>query len=545
MFFDARNIEKGSVLETDVCILGGGAAGITLAREFDGVGKRIMLLEGGGFNYTRDSQDLYSGKNVGLPYVPLDITRLRYFGGSTNHWAGHCRPLDESDFEVRDWVPSSGWPLTKPDLDPYYKRAHEVLQLAAYEYDVGYWERELNQQFVDMGPVTGIRPAIFQRSGNAIAQGDGAPTTRFGKKYQDELRASRNVEVYVNANAVKLITDANATRVNQVDVAVRPGIRFRVRAAYFILATGGLEVPRLLLVSNDINGTGIGNQYDLVGRYFMEHLQFRPFGTLVFAKRIPRSSLFFGDRCSACNDGPVFAALAPTTDRMRMEGLTNFRIDLVPRDDQYSDWQYSYRVLKTAAKHGVLPDNLGSHVGSMIKHMDDLLIEGYCDVVGLRRNRSDQTPANPVYADLGISCEPIPNRESRVTLSDDLDAFGKRKIILNWQINDQDIQIMKRAMEIGALKLGELGIGRVNVPMLDVEEWWHNHLEGGHHHSGTARMSSSPKEGVVDKHCRVHDIANLYVASSAVFSTVGYANPTLTIVALAIRVADHIKRYLV
>lgn len=352
------------------------------------------------------------------------------------------------------------------------------------------------------------------------------------------------MDVYLNANVARLATDANATRVNEVDVAVRPGSRFRVRSAYFVLATGGLEVPRLLLVSNDAIGAGLGNRHDLVGRYFMEHLQFRPFGTLVFTKRLPRSSLFFGDRCKACNDGPVFATLAPTVDRMREEGLTNFRIDLVPRDDQYSEWRHSYDVLKAAARQGVLPDNLGSHVGSMITHMDDLLIEGYCDVAGLHRDGGGPTPADPVYANLGISCEPTPNRESRVTLDDDLDALGGRRIVLDWRIKEQDVRIIRRAMEIGALKIGELGIGRANVPMLDVEEWWHNRLEGGHHHSGTARMSSNPREGVVDKDCRVHDVENLYVASSAVFSTVGYANPTLTIVALSIRVADHIKRRL-
>lgn len=184
MFFDARNLEQGSVLDTDVCIVGAGAAGITLAREFDGSGKRIILLEGGGLDYTLDSQQLYSGKNIGLPYVPLDITRLRCFGGSTNHWAAHCRPLDESDFETRDWVPSSGWPITKSDLDPYYERAHEVLQLSAYQYGADYWERRLKQRLPGRISGTGITPAIFQRSGNAVARGDGIPTTRFGKMYQ-------------------------------------------------------------------------------------------------------------------------------------------------------------------------------------------------------------------------------------------------------------------------------------------------------------------------------------------------------------------------
>lgn len=142
MFIDARSIPQNQVIETEVCIVGAGAAGITLAREFIGQRFRVCLLESGGLRFDENIQSLYKGEIVGLPYTPLEAARVRYFGGTTNHWSGWCWPLDEIDFESRDWVPYSGWPFDKSHLNQFYQRAQPICQLGPYAYDASFWENE-------------------------------------------------------------------------------------------------------------------------------------------------------------------------------------------------------------------------------------------------------------------------------------------------------------------------------------------------------------------------------------------------------------------
>src|SRR4030095_10473110 len=141
MHVDARMIDSGSLIEGDVCIVGAGAAGISMALEWINAPHRIILLEGGVFEYDPQVQELYAGKTTGQPYYPLKSARLHYFGGTTGHWAGYCSPFDPIDFEKRDWVPYSGWPFSRAHLDPFYARANQKLELGPYEYDASYWEK--------------------------------------------------------------------------------------------------------------------------------------------------------------------------------------------------------------------------------------------------------------------------------------------------------------------------------------------------------------------------------------------------------------------
>ena len=156
MHIDARTLENGSVIEGDLCIVGAGAAGISMAMDWIGASQRVLLLEAGGFDYDARMQELYRGEIVGLPYFPLQSARLHYFGGTTGHWAGFCSTYDASDFEHRDWVPHSGWPIKRAELDPYYARAHRVLELGPYDYDVASWQRRMSSLVS-----SGSRPQTF------------------------------------------------------------------------------------------------------------------------------------------------------------------------------------------------------------------------------------------------------------------------------------------------------------------------------------------------------------------------------------------------
>ena len=264
MFVDARSVPTGTVIETEVCIVGGGAAGITLAREFTNSSFRVILLESGGAEPDQATQDLYAGSDIGRPYDLFPTSRLRYFGGTTNHWGGvWCDMPSSLDFEMREGVPYSGWPFPLSYLEPWYRRAQPVLKLGPYGYALSDW---------------GIAPSDIPepfRGPHFVCQVlQQGPATRFGPEYGPELRQARNLSVYLHANALRFEASENGGAVRQVNVGVLPDGRFTVRARIYILAAGGIENARLLLLSESEAGVGLGNDHDLVGRFFMLHLEY-------------------------------------------------------------------------------------------------------------------------------------------------------------------------------------------------------------------------------------------------------------------------------
>src|SRR5918994_4397876 len=235
---DARELDDGHVLECDLCIVGGGAAGITIARAFAGAKLEVCLLESGGLEYEEEVQDLYRGANIGLPYFELDISRLRFFGGATNHWAGRCRPLDELDFEHRPWVPLSGWPFGRAELEPYYREAQKICELGAYDYTPGPWLNP-GQEALPFDPAK-VVSRVWQFS----------PPTLFGEVYGGELEAAENILLLLHASVVNIAANEAGSEVQGLQVATLAGKRLGVRARAYVLACGGLENPRLLLASN-------------------------------------------------------------------------------------------------------------------------------------------------------------------------------------------------------------------------------------------------------------------------------------------------------
>jgi choline dehydrogenase-like flavoprotein len=263
MILDARRLPRDTIIDADVCIVGAGAAGITLAREFVGQPFKVCLIESGGLEFDDETQSLYEGDLVGLPLDAPEDSRLRYFGGTTNHWAGACRPLDADDFAFRPWIPYSGWPIAKVDLDPYYPPANEIVQIDEVDWSPEFWAEQM-PEFYRL-PFMGRRllPAIWQKS----------PPTRFGQTYRDELARADNVETSLFANVVDIETNDATGAVTRLGVACLEGNRFWVKARIYVLATGGIENARILLLSNKVRPAGIGNSFDTVGRFFMNHPQ--------------------------------------------------------------------------------------------------------------------------------------------------------------------------------------------------------------------------------------------------------------------------------
>jgi choline dehydrogenase-like flavoprotein len=546
LFLDARNLPPDAVVETDVCIVGGGAAGIVLARELCGQPFRVALLEAGGLDAASATPSLHEGEIVGIPYFPLDRARLRYFGGSTNHWGGWSRPLDPLDFENRPWIPHSGWPISRRDLDSYYERANQACGLGPCRYDFGSWEPALAR--------AGRRAPRFDpgKLQDIIFHVIEDERLRFGETFGSELRAASNLDVYLHASALEIETDDSGGGVRAIRFAGPDAKRFRVAAKQFVLASGGLEIPRILLLSNRSRPNGLGNGHDLVGRFFQEHPHLRSGVALLRRPWRP-----FTARPVRIGPSLVVECLAVSPELQRSERLPNIGVRLLP---VVGEW--------LAAVRG---GGLGRSAGVVFRDWRQV-------VLGLSRKflhfPSGDVSYGLKYRTYAVhyTWEQIPDPESRVRLSAEKDALGQPRLQLDWRMNSQDRDALLAAQRIVKEAIERPGFGAVEdacekdeweTVLRESEEWIdeivvrrnNQHLAtlvpfdearerpliGSYHHLGTTKMNDDPKRGVVDRHCRVHGIENLSIAGGSVFPTGGISNPTLTILALAIRLGDRIK----
>ena len=505
MFIDGRSIPAKTRLETDLAIIGAGAAGITLARALRGAGFRITLIESGGLEFDEDTQVLYDGESDGIEYN-LDTARLRYFGGSTNHWGGWCRPLEAIDFERRAWVAHSGWPISRADVDPYYLEAQKICQLGPFDYDdPETWSDQGTLQPMAL-PGGAVETRFFQYS----------PPTRFGEVYRDDIGGADNIQTLLHTNLVEIEASGNASEVTGLKLATLEGNRFHLTAKFYVLATGGIENARLLLLSNSTVPAGLGNQNDLVGRFFMEHPIVPLVGQIVAAP--PEAVARYYHGYTEMNGAMIRGCLMFSADYLRrVEGLATI-FTFSPQSQIEPPIQNSAAAPAPAPTNGVAP---------LERELLTLL---------------DQAPheTGTRYV-MGCGTEQAPNPESRVTLSGDKDALGLPRTKLAWRLTAQDRHSLRRNLETFARAIGGWGKGRVRVNFADADRW-DEVDQWAHHHMGTTRMSDDPKQGVVDAQGKVHGTANLYIAGSSLFPTAGGAsNPTLTIVALTLRLADHLK----
>jgi choline dehydrogenase-like flavoprotein len=276
-FIDARQIPDGTELTPDLAIIGGGPAGITLALSLANAPIKMLLLESGGMDFDAATQALYAGQESGVRYIPLDTTRLRYLGGGTNHWGGWSRPLDRIDFERREWLPFSGWPFPRDDLEPYFARAQHLIEAGPFLYDK-LAEGVLPGPLLPLGK-GGLYNSFFQ-----FSQWHGNPQhlpTAFGHRYAEQLKRIPNLQLMLHANVTGLRLAKDVRWLDHLDVATLSGRKFTVKPRHTVLACGGIENARLLLASNDVSAAGVGNQNDLVGRYFADHAIPRDNATLV------------------------------------------------------------------------------------------------------------------------------------------------------------------------------------------------------------------------------------------------------------------------
>jgi choline dehydrogenase-like flavoprotein len=512
---DARTLENGALIEGDLCIVGAGASGITIARELSNSNLKVLLLEGGGFDFEPKMQELYRGENVGLPYYPLQAAAEHYFGGTTMHWAGFCSTYDPIDFEKRDWVPHSGWPIRREDLDPFYTRAQNVLELGPYKYEPADWKN---------GDADRV-PLLADSSAFSTKMWQFSPPTRFGTKYRDEIVNSPNVHLYTHANVVEVEANDGLTSVQTVRVRGFDGKEIRARAKRFVLACHTIQNARLLLASNRQARTGLGNANDLVGRYFMEHLEM-PAGELAVTNpRTIKTKLYALDYRGKAPRGELALSPSAQEEHRVLHGTASVEAG-DPADQVKSTFQFIDSAMISAMRAWEIGGKKGPH-----------------PIAVAAAAISHPVSGPPRFYHLTTRQEQAPNPDSRVTLSTEKDALGMPRAKLNWQLTELDKRSIRTFYQVLGREMGRTGNGRVQMRdwLLSDDRTWPSFVSGGWHHMGTTRMSADPKQGVVDANCRIHGLANLYIGGASVYPTAGAVNPTLTLVALSLRLADHLK----
>ncbi len=541
MIRDARKINEGEVLSCDICIVGAGAAGITLALELSQSGRRVILLEAGDLRGPAGSDKLYQGKaEPQTKHLTPDEDRHRMVGGTSAKWGGRCIPYDSIDFEARAHVPFSGWPVAREDLLSYYEEAVKWCECGPFEFSAG-------------GAMTAAAGEMFSGFKSERVTSDSlerwSPPTHFGKAYRDRLRSQQNLTVLTRAVAIELLTDSSGKSVDKLSVATLAGGQFTISAGTFVLAGGGLEVTRLLLNSKDQGGKCLGDHSNWLGRGYMCHIH----GTIAKLILNEGKDVVFGYEA---DDHGVFCRrrLCVSETAQRELGLLNMYALLdrpLVSDPEHGDATLSAaylakRLLQRHTKDGTRSGNL------YVKHVLNILAGSPTLVTHLPKFGRDRflhkrrmpsllvRPRGNTYY-LYFHAEQAPNRDSRVMLSNEVDELQVPRLRINFQITDLDVDSVYRSHALIDEELQASGVGRLEFLSEDPESEIRKASAVLGHHIGTTRMSERPEDGVVDKNARLHHVKNVYVASSAVFPTSSQAHPTLTIVAMALRLARQLQ----
>ncbi|MFV0309600.1 MAG: GMC oxidoreductase [Desertimonas sp.] len=518
MLIDGRRVPSGTCLEADVCIIGAGPAGLTAAACLALTGVCVLLLEAAGRRHRRRDDDALRGAATADPF-PFVASRHRGFGGTSTHWTRdtglRIRPLDISDFHPTPVRPHDSWPFGRETLDPFYDAALE--QLGTRRPDD---EPEVGLGGGTPGPGGDPGLAMFQFVDHDI----------FTRQF-DAFAADPRVTIALHAPVRSMDVDPASGAVRRLHVARPSGGAFSVSSRVVLLASGALDNARSLLASPGLTGAGVGNEHDVVGRYFMDHLSIdagvvrptdgRDLHVDAFRERTRHGMrvepmLWLGDR------------------EITARGLINAAFWVDERDAGYlSPGVGAARTLRNAQRNR---DPAG------VARSAAPTLRGLPDIVRFGIGRCRTTPRRDPVVGLRILAEQLPNRNSRVRLARQRDRHGIPRAALDWRVTADD----RRSMADHYRALGERFRTGGKVELHDPYDGsdWGSPMMTNYHHLGTTRIHVDPRRGVVDADCRVHSAPNLFVLGGSVFPTGGYVNPTLTILALAHRVAANVKREL-
>jgi choline dehydrogenase-like flavoprotein len=532
-------------LHADLCIIGAGAAGIAIARSFIGSSITVCLVEGGGLRGEERSQALYDGIATGE--VPFDAagSRMRVFGGSCTLWGGGCIPLGDDDMMPRDWVPDSGWPLRHADLAPWYAKACDFCRIdPSHGFTDGSFDGPPPRKPLDLDPDV-MTNYVFARS-----------PVLFGEAYRDALGQSANITVLLHANLLELRSNDTASHVTEARIGSLDGRRGRVRARHYVLAAGGIENARLLLLSDSVAPGGLGNANDLVGRYFMDH----PSGTLgvVRSPHVDRLSRPY-ERSVGKQRAPLSAEIGLSTTAQGRHRTLNGRVHPFAIEGEVPTGIRALRGLRASLRKPVhdegtllearlnaaLQNGPGYATPAFPRHAARHALRLGLHVGDVLRALAQKARDHPVVRSERVALvgffEQAPNRDSRVTLDASRDPLGLRRVRVDWRLTDLDRHTYRTLTRLTGDRLAESCEGRFEPEPWAVDADLPVAVHGTAHHMGTTRMATTPRQGVVDPAGNVFGVGNLHVAGSSVFPTSGWAFPTFTLIALSLRLGDHLR----
>jgi choline dehydrogenase-like flavoprotein len=533
MIDDAQSLSSDAVKDADILIIGGGAAGISLAMNFLNSSFNVVVLESGGLTYERRTQSLYRGRNVGLRYEPLDLCRVRMFGGSTDRrgWAGWCKIFNEFEFEKRDWVQLSGWPISKQDLAPYYQKALGTVALPE--------DLDKLAQKEAAGP-----DCLPLGGGDCVNEPIPLSTLpHLSEAWTEALRASQSLRIILHANVVGIDTDEVGRDVTSVRFSTLDHRAFTIKPRLTVMAAGGIENARLMLGSNKTIKTGLGNTTGWVGRCFMDHPRYA-WGQIAASPDVNQLLRYnpthgAGQRRYGVpppGARPLFGFGISLSDeaqrRERVLGSRSWILPVAPQGEAAGGREL--RELVLWATRGRLPSDFLLRGRKVLGDIPNAVA---ASIAHLRSIANHTT-----HWQFLTILEPEPNPDSRVLLDDARDQFGLPRVKLDWRLTPLAEHTLETTKKIIIRDLQSIGVQcaivggggtRANQKFEDPRWVWH--------HMGTTRMSADPRQGVVDANCKVHGMRNLYVAGSSVFPTCSNDMPTLTLMALAHRLADHLQ----
>jgi choline dehydrogenase-like flavoprotein len=545
LILSSRSFDGECDICSQICIVGAGAAGITLACELDGAGVSVVLLEASGTGISgRVSQDPYAGTATGGHLPPSDFRR-RAFGGSTTIWGGRCVPYDPIDFEQREYATNSGWPITYGEVAKYYPKAMEYCDAGDFNFSVTGSLDEQASTIPGLDPDGDVEADLIERY---------SLPTNFGARNREKLEQSGNVRVITHAHAIRMIKDPVGDRIVTIEFATRSGKAARVNSDLFVLALGGIETTRFLL-SSDSNGRGFGNLSDCLGRYYTCHLE-----NILGVVRSKQPGIVF--EFQKTRDG-IYARrkLRIRDSAQRREGILNttFRLHF----PNVADPGHRSSVLSAVylAKRMVIPEYrrilqhgksdpasaelLAKHIRNVVTGVPTLL-SFTSDWIRRRVMAQRKLPyilvpnANGTFP-LEFNSEQTPLPESRMTLIDDKDAFGIPRVNIDFRICDADLESICKAYRMLKRQIDASGQCVLELDDEQLPELVAQSFPVSGHHIGTTRMAGGPSDGVVDADCAVYGLPNLFIAGPSVFPTSSHANPVLTITALSVRLAGHLK----
>jgi choline dehydrogenase-like flavoprotein/diketogulonate reductase-like aldo/keto reductase len=502
---------------TDVCIIGAGAAGILLATQLAKQGLSVILLEGGGLNQETRSQDLYSTQLSGLPYSGATRGRFRTYGGSTTQWGGQILELEDHDFEAKKHIKGSGWPLKKADLTPFYDRAliFEGLRLAERD-DAKIWAG-LGLSICDLGPEFRMEYSRW------------CPERDFATLQSRTLRESRYIKVLYHANATGFVLNDSRSKIEAIRVRSYAGREEQITADRYVICMGGIETNRLLLQPLE-QGIAPWQTNGLLGKHYQDHISLNRIPIKDIS--IQPASRYFG--YATLNGYRYHNKIRLSLEEQTRLKTLNVAGTIGPYEKPNPNRDDATVMLREVLRKGRHPS--ASEWRSVVPHLPSIALE-------TATQRLSGNSPNWRKAMLTVHCEQTPRSASSITLNDNRDSIGMLQANLDWQISDLELRTLrtyvKRATEVFAARR----FAKVLPPkgFFEDDNLVRSMCSDSNHHMSGTRMSTSAREGIVDTNLELHGIENAYICSSSVFPTCGFSNPTHTLLALAMRLSDHLR----